>query len=97
MRPAGVDPKVVAHYTRRNDSTVRRMCEKGKIEAVLFCGDWIISIEDLKRKFWRIGRETWKRIIYDFYKDAKDAEEAWEEFLRIESEERGKNQCNTAV
>lgn len=88
MRPFAIGPKTVSFYSGRSERTVRRMCARREIKAELVGGDWAISIEGLKHKFWRLGRDTWKRICYDFYKDKSDAEEAYMEFISIEEQER---------
>lgn len=87
-----VPPKTVAYYSEKSERTVRRMCEKGDLEAELVGGEWVISVPGLKRRFHRLGAEFWKRVCYDIYPDKRDAEIAYQDFLRIkevaESDER---------
>lgn len=91
MRHLTVPPKMVAFYCERSDRTIRRMCEEGKLESGLVGNEWVISSAGVKRRFWRLGRTFWQKVLHDVYpKDPKDYEEAYQEFLEIEAEEIAK-------
>lgn len=90
MRHLTVPPKTVAFYCERSDRTIRRMCERGELEADLVGNEWIISSAGVKRRFWKLGRVLWQKVLHDIYSDPKDYEEAYQEFLEIEAEEMAK-------
>lgn len=87
MRNFCLTSKMVAFYCNKTDRAVRKMCERGSISAVLFGGDWLISAAELKRKYYKMGRQFWKNICFDFYRDKAEANAAFQEFLDIEAEE----------
>lgn len=85
-----VPAKTVAHYSGKSDRTIRRMCADGEIDAVLVGGEWLISPEGIMRKYYKLGPDTWRRILYDLYTDKNDAESAFRDFVSIYAIERDK-------
>ncbi len=65
------------------------MCENGKLEADFVGGEWLISSMGLMHRFWRMGKDYWKKVIYDVYRNSpEDAKEAYEDYLSISAVER---------
>lgn len=92
MRHMSVAPKTVAYYIEKSERTIRRMCERGELEAERVGGDWAISSSGLKRRFWRLGRDFWRRVCFDMYNDKNDAEDAFLEYVEIAAVELSKAQ-----
>lgn len=90
MRHLTVPPKVVAYYSERTERNIRKMCERREVESEFVGGGWLISCPGLKSRFWRLGKGFWHHVCYDFYKDERDAEEAFQEYLEIAAVERSR-------
>lgn len=90
-------PKIVARYLDMDEHTICRKCQAGELEAEFF-GVWKISVPGLKRKYWRLGPDYWRKVIYDYHSgDQRTAESEYQEFLRIYEEERKKLETDTKV
>lgn len=98
MRKPTVPIKTVAFYGNRSDRTVRRMCENGELEAVIFGSEWDISVIGLKRKFRAMGKDFWRHVCFDYYRNSrKDAEEAYLEFLEIDAKAEAEERTRKAT
>lgn len=65
------------------------MCESGQLDAELVGGVWLISSPGLMHKYWRLGRDFWKRVIDDMYRNSpEDARDAYDDYLTISAVER---------
>lgn len=50
----------------------------------------------LLSKYWRLGPDYWRKVIYDYHSgDQRTAESEYQEFLRIYEEERKKLETDT--
>lgn len=79
----------MAHYSGKNEKTVRRMCRNRKIESEFVGGEWMISSPGVMRRFWRLGKDFWKKVLDDMYRNSpEDAREAYEDYLAIAAVER---------